>query len=205
MTGYPTREEAEKLLAEAEALNPGLWTAHSRYVAYSAEAIAAAVGDMDPEKAYVLGLLHDVGRRAGPGQLRHVYQGWKYMSGLGYPDAARVCLSHSYNTGRYEDDMGRCDIPPEQEAELKAALAACVYGDYDRLIQLCDSIAKAEGVVDILERMTDVKTRYGSYPKPKWDRNLELLRVFRDKAGRDLYDICREWIGERYARGTENI
>lgn len=73
VNGFADREKAEKILTEAESLNPGLWVAHSRNVARCAEAIAASIQGMDSEKAYVLGLLHDVGRRAGIGQLKHVY------------------------------------------------------------------------------------------------------------------------------------
>ena len=46
-----------------------------------------------------------------------------------------------------------------------------VLDEYDRLIQLCDSIAGAEGVLDIEERMNDVKRRYGFYPQKKWDKS----------------------------------
>ena len=68
---------------------------------------------MDGEKAYVLGLLHVVGRRAGKGQLKHVYYGWKYMMEIGYQDVAKVCLSHSFNTHNMADDMAICDITDE--------------------------------------------------------------------------------------------
>ena len=188
---YPDIENAERILTEAESLNPGLWVAHSRNVAHCAGVIAAFVQNMDSEKAYVLGLLHDIGRRAGIGQLKHVYFGWKYMLELGYPAVAKVCLTHSYNTHRFEDDIAKCDVSAEQAKEIKHALYDYEYDDYDFLIQLCDSIATAEGVVDIVERMTDVKTRYGSYPQSKWDRNLELLDYFEGKIGRDIYSVCR--------------
>ena len=87
--------------------------------------------------------------------------------------------------------MAGCDITEEQNSELRDALEACVFDDYDRLIQLCDSIAMAEGVVDIIVRMSDIKKRYGSYPQPKWDKNLELLEYFTEKTGKDIYRICR--------------
>ena len=187
---FPERSDAERLLEEAEKLNPGPWTDHSRYVAHCAEAIAEACGDMDADKAYVLGLLHDVGRRAGIGQLMHVYYGWKYMLELGYSAVAKVCLTHSYNTQRMEDDMAVCDITEEQRKELRAALNESVYDDYDLLIQLCDSIATADGVVDICERMSDIKRRYGSYPQAKWDKNIDLLEYFEEKTGMNIYQIC---------------
>ena len=191
MTGYPIRNEAERILAEAEHLNPGPWVEHSKNVAHCAEAIANVCEDMDSEKAFILGLLHDVGRRAGVGQLMHVYYGWRYMLELGYPEVAKVCLSHSYNMHSMDDDMAICDITEEQRGELKDALKACVFDDYDLLIQLCDSIAMAEGVVDICVRMSDIKRRYGSYPQAKWDKNLELLEYFSNKTGKDIYEICK--------------
>lgn len=61
--------------------------------------------------------------------------------------------------------------------------------DYDRLIQLCDSMAGSQGVLYIEERMADVKRRYGSYPQEKWDSNLALKKYFEEKAGRDIYGI----------------
>lgn len=189
---YPGRAVAERILTEAEPLNPGPWVAHSQNAAYCAEAIASRSG-MDPEKAYVLGLLHDIGRRAGIGQLKHVYFGWKDMNDLGYPDVARVCLTHSYNAHCFSDDLAICDITPEQTDELRKALDTCVYDDYDRLIQLCDSIADANGVVDNQERMTDIKNRYSSYSQAKWDKNLELLEYFQNKVGCDIYTLCRNW------------
>ena len=54
---YPDKKEALELLKEAEKLNPGPWGNHSRTAAHCAERIAALSG-MNPDKAYVLGLLH---------------------------------------------------------------------------------------------------------------------------------------------------
>ena len=59
--GYPEIPEAERLLQEAECCNPGPWGNHSRVAAHCAAEIAKAAG-MDAEKAYVLGLLHDIGK-----------------------------------------------------------------------------------------------------------------------------------------------
>ena len=71
MGKYPDRETAEELLREAEGRNPGPWGNHSRTAAHCAEAIAR-YGGMNPDKAYVLGLLHDIGRRFGKRHLGHV-------------------------------------------------------------------------------------------------------------------------------------
>lgn len=162
----PTREEALALLAEAEPHNPGPWGDHSRTAAHCAEKIAAACG-LDPNKAFVLGLLHDIGRRFGKRHLGHVSDGYSYMMELGYDEVARICLSHSFNDQSLESYIGHRDTTPEETALIEMNLAAMVYDEYDRLIQLCDSLADASGVVDIEERMNDVKRRYGSYPQDK--------------------------------------
>ena len=62
---FPTREEALKLIRDGLLFNPGPWGKHCLTAAHCAEKIASACGDMDVEKAYILGLLHDIGRKFG--------------------------------------------------------------------------------------------------------------------------------------------
>ncbi len=188
---YPTREEAERLVREAEAIYPGTWGDHSRVVARCAEAIAAACG-MDADKAYVLGLLHDIGRRFGHGHMAHVYDGYAYMLELGYDGAAKICLTHSFNMKRFEEYIGNVDIPEEKQAVIREALAACEFDDYDRLIQLCDAVGMAEGPAPLETRMGSVKVRYGRYPQDKWDRNFELKAYFERKTGGTLESLFAE-------------
>ncbi len=121
--------------------------------------------------------------------LGHVYDGWRYMSELGYDEAARICLSHSFNEGKLENYIGKFDITEEETEELRLALAAMKFDEYDKLIQLCDSLAAAEGVVDMKERMEDIRRRYGQYPQSKWDKNMELKTYFEQKAGKDIYTV----------------
>ena len=75
----PTREEALKLIREGLLFNPGPWGKHCLTAAHCAEKIASACGDMDVEKAYILGLLHDIGRKFGVRHLGHVYDGYVYI------------------------------------------------------------------------------------------------------------------------------
>ena len=184
---YPTREKAKELLREAELRNPGPWGDHSRTVAHCAEQIAARSG-MDADKAYVLGLLHDIGRRFGKRHLGHVSDGYSYMTSLGYDDAARICLTHSFNGHKIEAYVGNFDTTEEETNLIKTKLREAQYDDYDRLIQLCDSIGGAEGVMDIIDRMSDVKRRYGAYDQEKWDANLALKDYFEQKMGMNLYE-----------------
>lgn len=119
--GYPDRQEAHRLLAEAEICNPGPWGDHSRNVAMCAVRIAEACG-MNAEKAYVLGLLHDIGRKFGIKHLAHVWDGYHYMLSLGYSDAARICLTHSFNFPSLYGYIGKRDIPEEQQQEIQSML-----------------------------------------------------------------------------------
>ncbi len=187
----PTREEAELLLKEAEQCNPGPWGDHSRVTAMCAEKIALRCLEMDAEKAYILGLLHDIGRKFGVRHLGHVYDGYRYMLNQGYDEAARICLTHSFSTGRLDDYIGNFDIAQEEQDELQKALARTPFDDYDRLIQLCDALASAEGVVPMEERMEDIRRRYGRYPQEKWDMNMELKRLFEEKTGSSLDKILK--------------
>ncbi len=114
------------------------------------------------------------------------------MMSLGYDEVAKICLTHSFNEGKLEGYIGRFDITEEQTEEIRHALQDTELDDYDKLIQLCDSIAAAEGVVDMEVRMEDIRRRYGSYPQSKWDKNVELKEYFDRKAGRDIYEIVRK-------------
>lgn len=185
----PDRNTAENLLKDAEQYNPGAWVAHSKITARCAELIAGACAGMDSEKAYILGLLHDIGRKFGVKHLGHVYDGYHYMQELGYDEAAKICLTHSFSIQNIHDYIGRFDIEDDEIRELEEALASTEYDDYDRLIQLCDSIAGAEGIMKMEDRMSDVARRYGHYPQEKWDKNMELKTYFSAKIGKDLYEI----------------
>ena len=144
----PTREEALKLIRDGLLFNPGPWGEHCLTAAHCAEKIASACGDMDVEKAYILGLLHDIGRKF--------------------------------------------DVTDEELIIIKTELAKTIYDEYDRLIQLCDCLAGAEGVLDIENRMNDVKKRYGFYSQDKWNSNTNLKQYFEGKTNKDIYLICEK-------------
>ena len=190
--GYPGREEAHRILEDALISNPGPWGDHSRNAAICAQRIAEVSG-LDGEKAYVLGLLHDIGRKFGIYHMPHIYNGYHYMMRLGYADVARVCLSHSFSTPDFHTYIGKFDVTDDQREELRQLLTQMEYDDYDRLIQLCDCLAGTDGIVDMEERMLDVKRRYGEYPQEKWDNNLRLKAYFEEKAGNGIYEIVRNF------------
>ncbi len=188
---YPTREEAEELLEDAGNDNPGKWVAHSRTTAHCAEKIALYSG-MDPDKAYVLGLLHDIGRKFGVRHLGHVSDGYSYMMSLGYDEVARICLTHSFNNMRLDEYIGKVDTSEDEYELIQTELGKIKADEYDMLIQLCDALAGSESVMNIEDRMNDVKRRYGNFPQAKWDSNMRLKAYFEEKAGKDIYDLVEK-------------
>lgn len=188
----PTREEAIELLRDGLSCNPGPWGKHCLTAAHCAEKIADACGDMDSEKAFILGLLHDIGRKFGVTYLRHVLDGYTYMKSLGYDEAARICLTHSFNNHTVDEYIGKYDVSEEEMTFIKTELDKIVYDEYDWLIQLCDCLARVKGVLDVEERMRDVKKRYGFYPQDKWDTNIRLMKYFEDKMNKNIYNVCEK-------------
>ena len=110
----PTKEEALKLIRDGLLFNPGPWGKHCLTAAHCAEKIASACGDMDVEKAYILGLLHDIGRKFGVRHLGHVSDGYRFMMSLGYDEAAKICLTHSFNNHKLDEYIGKFDVSDEE-------------------------------------------------------------------------------------------
>ena len=188
----PDIKTAKELLHEAYNCNPGPWREHSIVAAECAEKIAGACG-MDSKKAYVLGLLHDIGRKFGTRHLGHVSDGYSYMISLGYDEVAKICLTHSFNNKTLDEYIGKFDVSEDELNLIKKELKKVNLDDYDKLIQLCDALAGSGKVLDIEDRMADVKNRYGSYPQAKWDSNINLKKYFEEKAGvESIYELVRD-------------
>lgn len=186
-----TVEQAEKELLCAEALTPGKWAAHSRTVAYAARTVAENCG-MNGDKAYVFGLLHDIGRRKGSWGVEHVFDGYEYMTALGENEIARICLTHSYPRFEgFDDYLYLLKCTDAQREFLRAYLANTVYDDYDKLIQLCDSIALPNGVCIMEKRLVDVALRHGvhKYAVARWREFFAVKKHFDALVGRNIYSL----------------
>ena len=186
-----TIAQAERELEQALERNPGPWGAHSRSAAENARRIAERTQTLDPDRAYVLGLLHDIGRRAGVTALAHTLDGYDHMMALGQPSIARVCLTHSFPIRGIETYFGKIDVPPERVRFLEQYLEHMEYDDYDRLIQLCDAISLPQGACIMEKRLMDVALRYG-FPEgtlEKWRAFLGLKKYFDGICGCNIYEL----------------
>lgn len=187
----PDLAEAERLLNEAEARNHGGWADHARYVALAARNIAEVHPDLDAETAYILGLLHDVGRQEGVTDLRHILDGYTFLEGLGYAHAARICLTHSFPVQEVGAASGNWDGSSDELAFVETYLDGLEYDDYDRLLQLSDVLAWPSGFVMIEKRLVDVALRRGINPMTveKWRAFLGLQNYFEKSIERSIYSV----------------
>lgn len=188
----PDRETANQFLREAEKNNPGNWVPHSLFVAQAAEAIAKVHPKLDSEVAYVLGCLHDIGRREGVTYMRHSVDGYRFLEQQGYHDAARICITHSFwlNQGLNEY-IGKRDCSAEEMQFLESYIASIEYNEYDWLIQLCDCLALPSGFCLLEKRLVDVALRYGTsqYTTAKWKVAFEYKAKFEKQIGRSIYEL----------------
>ncbi len=185
----PTIEEAEKELQIAGELNPGPWVKHSLNVGIAARNIASKIPGMDADKAYIVGVLHDIGRRVGIVNIpKHVYEGYQFCMKKGWDEVAKVCMTHSYVLMQ---DEFQYEPVTEEEISIKEYIMSCQADDYDRLIQLCDSLATDYGFVIIEKRFVDVTRRYGimeGYVKG-WNKTFEIKENFEKVMGCSVYDV----------------
>jgi putative nucleotidyltransferase with HDIG domain len=187
----PDRDTAKQFLLEAEKLNPGNWVSHSLFTAQAAEAIAQVHPELDGETAYVLGYLHDIGRRAGITYMRHSLDGYNFLQQQGYDDAARICITHTFWLKGLDDYPGRWDCSAEEIHFLKSYVASIKDDAYDWLIQLCDCLALPSGFCLLEKRLVDVALRYGTtkYTTIKWKLLFEKKAKFEQKIGRSIYEL----------------
>lgn len=187
----PSVVQAENLLSEAEKLNSGLWIAHNRTAGFCARAIAEKCDTLNPEYAYVLGLLHDIGRREGVTDMKHIIDGYRFMMSKGYDDSARICLTHSFPYKNINSYNGKNDCSEEETEFIRSFLVNTEYDDYDRLIQLCDAISFPSGATFLEKRLVDVVMRRGfnDYTLQKWKAFFELKEYFDNKTQSDIYKI----------------
>ena len=185
-----TRKIAEKALEEAHTANPGPWADHSRYVAMACENIVKRCPHLDADDAYIYGLLHDIGRHAGVTSERHLIDGYRYCMDRGWEKAAQICISHAFMIPDIETSIGVFDMPDEDKAFMAQFVKNAVYGDYDRLVQLCDALAIPTGFCLLEKRFVDVAIRYGAHPVlvDRWKAVLDIKAYFEEIMGCSIYD-----------------
>ena len=185
------QKTAEQALREAAESNPGAWVDHSRYVAEACRNIAACCQGVSERQAYVLGLMHDIGRYAGVSSEKHLIDGYRYCMERGWEKAAQICISHAFMIQDIRTSIGRFDVSDEDYRFMEEFVAHAEYDDYDRLVQLCDSLALPTGFCLLEKRFVDVTIRYGVHPATvdRWKKILEIKSYFEHKTGCSVYSL----------------
>ncbi len=168
MSNYPTVSHAINLWQESlSGIVSGTseqiqieYIFHTTGVAEAAYKIAQKC-NLDPQKAYILGLLHDYGKIQNEKHTgkAHFIVGYDKMNKEGFSDVANVCLSHSFPS----KDFSFSDYTSYNINDLKKAkkiLSEREYDDYDRLIQLCDMFFEGMNRVSYQERIDGICKRY---------------------------------------------
>jgi len=187
----PSIEQTLEFVNEAESLNPGPWAQHSKHVAEAAQAIALHHSQLDPDAAYVMGYLHDIGRRTGINEMRHTIDGYIFLDSQGFSDAARICLTHSFPIQNPDDFLGVWDCTEAELEFVKRFIAEIRFTKYDRLIQLCDILALPTGCCLLEKRMVDIALRHGinDHTIDRWKVYFDIQKDFEDAIGQSIYHI----------------
>ncbi len=121
----------------------------------------------------------------------HAVDGYAYLEAIGYSDAARICLTHSYPIPNALAGAAPWDGTAEQLAFVQSFLDSNSYTPYDRLIQLCDSLALPTGFCLMEKRLVDVALRYGfnEHTLNKWRAFFEIKTDLERAIGRSVYDL----------------
>lgn len=151
-------------------INTSSWVTHSLYEAKAAQKLAEILV-LDAEKAGILALLHDYGRKFTH-DFSHVTRGFEALVDEGWVEEARATITHSFiNAGRcancdpaeegfYIDESGNPKWREGTEKDdVTEVLEHLQYDDYDMILNIADLMATDRGITSPYERVQDVATR----------------------------------------------
>lgn len=177
----------------------GTWYKYHNHVygvGYLAEKIANVLGNVDSEKVWILGVMHDAGKIHERLEQRfHGLVGYEFFKDKD-DEIARISLTHTFHFNR---------IPPYEKVErmffgkkddyefVKDFLEQHPANEYDKIIQMCDSLANCSGYVTLEQRGEEFSQRYG-IPVPDYmacGAN-QLKDYFDKRLGCDIYSLYSE-------------
>jgi putative nucleotidyltransferase with HDIG domain len=165
---YPTKAEAVDLFETVwngtenhGIFDRNLWKQHSYLVAEGAAQVVAKLPDGDPEKAFALGLLHDLGKAKDSRGKKHAIEGYHLLMQAGYADAAYAALTHDFPIKEFDIHRQESLLDDQELDMVVAILTPYTYTLYDRVVQVCDVISMPHGYVLMEKRMLTAILRYG--------------------------------------------
>jgi uncharacterized protein len=173
------RKETIALLDKHSSVDSS-WRDHCLQVSSAARRLADIISSrghtVDPEKAEVLGLLHDLGRSRGH-TLRHGIEGYLLAQREGLPGEGRICLVHILK-GRPLHDAVAVGMLTEQERSdlLKNGWQPGQLTLEEKVVILADALISDTGLVPIEEKYASARRRYGAqlhhYQDEAWVKRL---------------------------------
>ena len=186
------------------------WQNHSKTVAKVCEKVAEKAG-MDKDLAYAKGLLHDIYKSIERDNelfveidgekipaMTHPFRGYELLMEKDFPEAARTSLTHTfYNVEEFLNGGFDERLTPYDIKLLRDWLSENEYDDYDKLVQLADSMAGWMGVMTIDDRFCDILLRHPvANPQGALKKLYEIKDYFDDKINGIIYELFKDEIIE---------
>ncbi|WP_226535927.1 HD domain-containing protein [Fictibacillus halophilus] len=172
------RKHALEILEWGAKENPGPWVNHSINVASATEYILKELNNkghnLNVDLGYNAALVHDIGRYKGfTKSVIHSYDGYNYMSNLGFSGNANICVTHSFPQGNKNIEIAAewSLVPDYMKHKLVEVLNNNQHYDlYNKVITLCDALADSEGFTTLEKRLVSVGLRHGTttYTSQHW-------------------------------------
>lgn len=151
-------------------INTSSWITHSLNVGITASVLATGLQNVEPKKAFVLGILHDIGRKFKT-DMQHTIFGYEYLVNKGYTSEAKVCLTHSHIHGERcannepavpgwscENGVSTWDESVETD-DLTKFLKTTTYNSYDSILNIADLMATDSAILPVYDRIQEIKSR----------------------------------------------
>ncbi|MFX0182775.1 MAG: HD domain-containing protein [Candidatus Hodarchaeota archaeon] len=164
--------------------------------------MASEIDNLDPNQAYIMGLIHDIGRVYGITQERHSIDGYYFLKEKSYDELAKICITHCFPNKNVDAAVCKWDCTDTELIFVKELLADIEYDDYDRLIQLFDCLIQHDKYVLMEKRLFNVALRYHLKNQSdiklcileRWEKYLKLRDYFNQKIGRSIYTLLPDVI-----------
>lgn len=178
--------------------DPKMWYTYENHVygvAKTAKIIATEIKIMDPDRLYVMGLLHDICRTEDDRLKRfHGILGYEKLIQTD-PEVARICLLHTFPWNELPPYHQNKDLFYQSKKDYQFIadfIKQHPAKEEDYLIQLCDHLANKNGIVTIEERAEEVLERhYAAHTFVDIVRVNELKQYFDKKIGCDIYKLIK--------------
>lgn len=158
-----------------------LWELHCLNVASISEKIAKQINGLDPEYAFIYGLVHDIGRITAHGRKNpksHPVEGYRFLTegenyGKGYEQIAMSCITHTFpDLTDITIVPGMCHPDWKKKEREFDEIDSFIYSKlkgysptlYDTIVLLADLMSGNNTTISIETRLRNAYARFGDKP-----------------------------------------